>query len=254
MSPRQDQVQADGAGQPAASVVAMGQDPAGPASTVKVEPATVVTAGKAKADGRIVFRLAAPFVLWWCWVIFAALNFGDLAVQGRDRFSLQIAVALAAVTGLMYACALRPRVVTDNRGVLVRNPFRDHRVPWGALRGVFLGDSVEFECGRGESMKAKTIHSWALYSPRRARARAELRDPRPQGRRSGASYGRMPTEAQRLVKQHPSQVIAAELGRIATTAQEHGGCDGALVSRWAWQPIAAVLIPVAALLVTVFVR
>jgi hypothetical protein len=254
VSSPQDQVRADGAVQSGATAAAMGQAP-GAGRGVRADRAPVVTAGKAAADGTIVFRLAPPLVLWWAWVIFAVINLADLAIEGRSWFSVQIAAGLVTTTGLIYACALRPRVLADERRVIVRNPFRDYLVPWGALKGVFLGDSVEFECSRGGGQKDRTIHSWALYSPRRARARAELRDPRRQGSsRSGTSYGRMPAEAQRLVKQHPSQVMAAELGRMATEARERGAADGPLAGRWAWQPFAAVLIPAAALLLTILLR
>lgn len=254
MSSPQEQVHADRAGQPARPAASMGQVPAMSSPGARPDSASVVTSGKVAADGTIVFRLTPPLVLWWVWATFAVINLVDLAIQGRDWFSVQVAVGLVAVTGVMYACALRPRVLTDDHRLVVRNPFRDYLVPWGALKGVFLGDSVEFQCSRGPVGTDRTVHSWALYSPRRARARAELRDPRRQGSRAGASYGRMPAEAQRLVKQHPSQVMAAELGRMATAAGERDGAYGAMTGRWAWQPVAAVLVPAAALLVTIVIR
>jgi len=41
---------------------------------------------------------------------------------------------------------------------------------------------------------------------------------------------------------------------MATEARERGAADGALAGRWAWQPFAAVLIPAAALLLTILLR
>ncbi len=83
-----------------------------------------------------VFRLPGPIVLWWVWVVFAAVNLVDLAVQGHDRTSAQVAIALLAITGLVYACALRPRVVTDTDGITLLNPIRDYRAPWGRVSDI----------------------------------------------------------------------------------------------------------------------
>ena len=56
---------------------------------------------KTDAAGRTTFRLNAPLVLWWCWVVFAVANLADLAVQSRDWFSLEITAALLVITGFM---------------------------------------------------------------------------------------------------------------------------------------------------------
>jgi hypothetical protein len=184
---------------------------------------------KTDEQGRTTFRLTGPLVLWWAWVVFAVVNLLDLVIQSRDWFSLEITGALLVVTGFMYACALRPRVVTDATGVTVRNPFRDYRVPWPCMDGVFLGDSVEIQYRPPDAppdSEPKTVYAWALYSPRRARARSELRmasglrrsqfNQRQQRRYQvdpSASYGKAPAQAQAMARQHPSHVMAGELGR-----------------------------------------
>jgi hypothetical protein len=148
---------------------------------------------KTDEQGRTTFRLTGPLVLWWAWVVFAVVNLLDLVIQSRDWFSLEITGALLVVTGFMYACALRPRVVTDATGVTVRNPFRDYRVPWPCMDGVFLGDSVEIQYRPPDAppdSEPKTVYAWALYSPRRARARSELRMASGrQGARPGPGHG-----------------------------------------------------------------
>ena len=106
------------------------------------------SAWKTGPDGRTVFRLIPPLVLWWIWVAFVAINFIDLAIQGRDRFGLEVACTLLLGTGIMYVCTVRPRIVTDDDGITVVNPFRDHTVPWGVVTGVFVGDSVEIGAER----------------------------------------------------------------------------------------------------------
>jgi hypothetical protein len=226
------------------------------------------SAWKTDAAGRTTFRLMPPLVLWWVWAAFAAANLIDLAVQSRTWFALEITFVLLVVTGFMYACALRPRVISDADGLTIRNPFRDYRVPWGGVAGVFLGDSVEIQCEQEPPRPARTIYSWALYSPRRARARAELRagtglrrqryEARSQ-RRYGVTepaggYGKVPAQATELSRQHPSHVMAGELGRRCSEAQAAGAERGHLTGRWAWLPIAAVVIPVAGLIAVILAR
>ena len=213
---------------------------------------------KTDAAGRTTFRLNAPLVLWWCWVVFAVANLADLAVQSRDWFSLEITAALLVITGFMYACALRPRVISDAGGLTVRNPFREYRVPWARVDGVFLGDSVEIQYQRPPA-EPKTIYSWALYSPRRSRARAELkmatgmrrsqynqRQQRKYHVDPSASYGKAPPQAREMSRQHPSHVMAGELGRrwAAAQAAPDGAAEGTLVARWAWWPIVGVIVPI----------
>ncbi|MDQ2875064.1 MAG: PH domain-containing protein, partial [Actinomycetota bacterium] len=178
-------------------------------------PAAAKSVWKTDAAGRTTFRLNAPLVLWWGWSVFAVANLVDLVVQSRDWFSLEITGALLVVTGFMYACALRPRVISDASGLTVRNPFRDYRVPFGRMAGVFLGDSVEIQYQQPPA-EPRTIYSWALYSPRRARARAELRtangmrrsqySQRQQRRyqvEPSASFGKAPAQARDMSRMHP---------------------------------------------------
>jgi Bacterial PH domain len=224
---------------------------------------------KTDAAGRTTFRLNTPLVLWWCWVVFAAANLVDLVLQSRDWFSLEITGALLVVTGFMYACALRPRVISDASGLTVRNPFREYLVPWGRMDGVFLGDSVEIAYQQPPA-EPKTIYSWALYSPRRARARAELRmasgmrraqyNQRQQRRyqvEPSASFGKAPAQAREMSRQHPSHAMAGELGRRckeAQAAQLAGGAEGTVLARWAWWPIAGVVVSIAFLVAVILAR
>jgi hypothetical protein len=49
-----------------------------------------------------------------------------------------------------------------------------------------------------------------------------------------------------MSRQHPSHVMAGELGRRWTEAQGAGaGVDGTVVARWAWWPIVGVVVPIA---------
>jgi signal transduction histidine kinase len=207
------------------------------------EPAS----GSALEDTTKVFRLPAPLVLWWVWVAFTVVNLADLAIQGHDRLSAQIAIGLLAITGVVYACAFRPRVRTDADGLTIVNPLREYRVPWARVRDVALGESVQVHCTAAAPAtgKGKVLHSWALYSPRRSRLKAEVR-----GRRMDRNlvsrpggYARMPVEAREAAKQHPAELMAREIQGIGQKARERGAPDGPVAASWAWSSLAAMLVP-----------
>ena len=110
-------------------------------------------------------------------------NLIDIAVQGRDRLSVTAAAALLLVTAVAYVAALRPRVIADPSGIVVRNPLRDHRLPWPTVQRVDLGTLLRVHCswqeapgkGRGQQdaprpetvERARVFQAWALQaSPR----------------------------------------------------------------------------------------
>jgi hypothetical protein len=199
---------------------------------------------------KAVFRRGGPVVLWWLWVAFAVFNFLDVAVRDRDYFSFELTAGLLAVTAVAYACGLRPRVVADDDAVYVYNPYREHLVGWGGVNGVFLGDSVEITCARPSPKDGKTIYCWALYSGRRSRRRAQLRSERHEARVTG----RTAAEISELRQPDPVKLMAAELGRRSTAAKQRGAPPATLESRWAWLPVAFLLVPAAALLALVLAR
>jgi hypothetical protein len=193
-----------------------------------------------------VFRLGTQFIIWWAWVAFAIFNVFELVLRDRDYFSIEVIAALLALTGLAYACALRPVLLADDQGVLVRNPFQDHEMPWGAVKGVYLGDSVEFSCSRPEPKKDKTVYCWALYSGKRKRMRAQMQRSFFSVNRAASS--RAPADVREMSRLGTVQIMAAELGRWATRARADGAPDAVLQSRWCWPALIAFLAPAAALL------
>lgn len=212
------------------------------------------------SGGKTVFRRGTPFVLFWVWVAFAIYNVIEIAFPDHNYFSLELTFGLLTITGLMYACALRPRLVADDDGIVVHNPFRDHLIRWGALSGVYLGDSVELACARPEPKKDKTVYCWALYSGRRSRDRSRMRAMRSQSRGLGFGGGqgtgaaRTQAELSDLAKKDTVELMAAELGHRSTAARERGAPAAVLESRWAWLPVASVLLPAVVLLVLVLAR
>ena len=232
------------------------------------------------AAGPEVFRLNTPVVLWWVWVAFAAANVIDLAVQGSSVHSgLVIGAILLVITGFAYVLALRPRVVADQAGITVVNPFRDHHVPWAVIQGVDTGDWVTVHHTKDDSpvtaidVPGKAIECWALYVSARAKRRGAVG--RPASRFGGfGGYGsfrgfaqppeenaRMPAEAKYLESLPPAKAIASlldtwaekERARLKRAGPEPAGADSArparATARWAWFPFAAIAMPALALLI-----
>ena len=234
---------------------------------------------------REVFRLTPPVVLWGVWVAFAAANVADFAVQGAPaRFALVVSAILLTVTGLIYALALRPRVIAGPDGLTIVNPFRDHHVPWTAIQAVDTGDWVRVHYAPGgtavgpaappSSSASKAISCWALYVSARVKRRAALPPRQP---RSGLlrplpasvfatpppaqGYSQLPEEAKYLASLPTVKAIAARLDTRADRerARPAAGNPAAgnpaperpVTARLAWPAIAAVALPALALLIVV---
>jgi hypothetical protein len=210
---------------------------------------------------RETYRLAPPVVLWWAWLAFVAANVADWAVQGTSAgLALTAGAVMLAVTGAVYALALRPRVVADEDGIAVLNPFRDHRVPWTTVRDVYTAEWVLVRAaGTAGTAGDKTICCWALYVSARSRraANAPPRKSRAMSRlgvvatEPGTGISpRLPPQAQYLASMPPARAIAARLDSRAEKARARDGSAGARATvTWAWFPIAAVAVPAVALVV-----
>jgi Bacterial PH domain len=145
---------------------------------------------KKRADatgGPQTFRSPTAVVVWWVWLLFAAANLVDLAVQGRDHLSLVAAAILVMATGIAYVTAQRPRIIADSSGVTIVNPLRDHHVGWAGVTNVDLADLLRVHC-RGQG-REKVVYSWAVHYSRRRKLIAENRARRTAAR---ASSGRRP--------------------------------------------------------------
>jgi len=179
------------------------------------------TASRVRADGKRIFRMTPPQVIWWGWVALVVFSVADLLIQGHQFVPAKYAFGGLTVTGIVYACTLWPKVLADGEGIEVRNPVRIFHVPWAAVRGIFLADSVEVQCARPAGKKDKTIYCWALSSPRRNRARAQLRAWQwDQGKRNRPSgYDQLPETAQALVKMTTAEIMARELGAMSDEAR-----------------------------------
>jgi hypothetical protein len=207
-----------------------------------------------------VFRSPAAALTWWIWALIALASLIDLAVQGRDRFSLLVGIGLVVVTGLVYAGAWRPRIVADARGLTISNPLRDHRVGWPAVSQVEGAELVRVTCewpldaGQAANREAaargtRVIHAWAVHSGRREERLRQLR----QEVRGARLVGSRPARPGSGLAVDTDQV-AAELAGMAQRARDSAGGAAIAVapaSRWRWPAIAAIVVPALALLIAV---
>lgn len=241
---------ADQAGPPPAAQA--GHAAAGQAAPPRV-PAQPRAAGpggvRAKPD---VYRSPVAPVVWWVWVAFAVANLIDLAVQGRDHLAAEVAAVLILVTGIAYVTAFRPRVLADDAGITIRNPLRDHHVPWDCVQDMELRDSLEVHCTPQDGeQKSKTLYAWAVHSSRRSRLKAEARARRSakSSRQPPAAYARLPAEAQAALTKSDSEIITKALGERAARARAAGASGGRRTARWDMLAIAALVLPALLLLV-----
>jgi hypothetical protein len=136
-------------------------------------------------SGPQTFRSSTGLVVWWVWLLFAAANLVDLAVQGRDHLSLVAAAILVLATGIAYVTAQRPRIIADSSGITIINPLRDHHIGWAGVTNVDLADLLRVHY-RGQG-REKVVYSWAVHYSRRRKLMAENRARRTAAR---ASSGR----------------------------------------------------------------
>ena len=188
------------------------------------------------------YRSALAPLTWWVWVAFAAANLIDIAVQGRDRLSVTAAAALLLVTAVAYVAALRPRVIADPSGIVVRNPLRDHRLPWPTVQRVDLGTLLRVHCswqeapgkGRGQqdaprpetAERARVFQAWALQASPRPSPVTGLRagfGRDDAARRPAGGYGRPPDP--------PGLAHRKETERIARALDERARAERALAGR-----------------------
>jgi hypothetical protein len=213
---------------------------------------------------RQTFRSPFAVLIWWVWVLFAVGNLIDLAVQGRDHFSVVAAFILVLVTGVVYASAQRPRIIADDDGLSIVNPLRQHRIGWAAVTSVEATDLLRVRCewpldsGKDAAGKGgRVIYSWALYSSRRRQVTSRVRTDRagtraPRGAETGRPFGAPAESGQPPVAGDVGPVVAA-LGARAEMA--HAAAPGRParppVSTWYWPALAAIVIPALALVVAI---
>jgi hypothetical protein len=209
------------------------------------------------------FRLKAPVVIFYIWLAFAVFNVVDLALQAKPRFALEVSLVVLIITGVAYACGLRPRVIADDRGLTVINPIREWHLPWSSLRAVDVRDWVRFTCAG----RSRPVESWALFATarvkRNSRERAKTyvsRNPAIQ-RFSDETTQQLMTQPEVVIianhieaRMRAEEAAAKRAQKAAAKAGEAPASDeSAVTARWAWLSIAAVIVPAVALVITLLV-
>lgn len=231
------------------------------------------------SGNREVLRLAAPVALWWVWLAFVAANVVDFAVQGLSsaRFGAVVGAIMLFVTSLAYTLALRPRVIADDAGLTVVNPFRTHHVRWQAIESVDTGEWVRVRYTVPGPAGTRTLHCWALYVSARARRKIARGTPGPRrgfgafGRASQATEAvggyasgggsRLPEEARYLASLPVAKAMASRLDTRAARERARqapqGQVPGTATDRrpdeatamWDLPALAAAVIPALVLLI-----
>lgn len=201
------------------------------------------TSGKTAPDGTVgpqTFRSVTALIIWWLWVLFAVGNLIDLAVQGRDHLAVVAAATLLMITGVAYVTAERPRVISADDGITVRNPLRDHHIPWPLVRKVDLADLLRVHVREpgvpdpepGTKSK-KIISAWAVHYSRRRQLTSDMRARRASARtaRGGGAttpFGipSVPYGSSKSPVASPSTSPEAEAERIARMLNDRATAVG----------------------------
>lgn len=201
--------------------------------------------------GVEVYRSTLALVIWWVWAAFAAANLVDLAVQGHDHFGAVVAAILLVITGVAFVAGFRPRLTADDTGMVISNPLRTHRVPWGCVESMELGDSLEIHCSwQDGGPRHKKLYGWAVHSPRRSRLKTEIRARRKVSvaERRSQTFSRMPEEARAAMTKSDAEHIYDSLQARAGRARAAGAAGGTLETHWDRVALAALCLPVVLLI------
>ncbi|MCP9950655.1 PH domain-containing protein [Actinomadura madurae] len=202
----------------------------------------------------------------YAWFAFAVLNFADIFVgfTGDPDYSLTTAVIaflLLFGCGIAYTVGLRPLIAGDDDGVTVRNPLRDVRVPWGAVRRIEGRNAVTvtFTGPDGVELEAR---AWVLQTSPRAQAKAEARAEKEARKNQGQNLdlrGRTPTTyaAQQLNelkdRRRPKARSGAPDKAAKAKAEAAAEKPARGTVRWSVPAVAALAVPLAVLIVLVIV-
>jgi hypothetical protein len=205
------------------------------------------------ASSRQVFRSAGAIMLWWAWVALAAAALADLAVQSHGHDAVVMALVVLAVTGVLYGCAFRPRIVADATGIVVENPLRDYRVRWGGVERVDAPNALRVHCVPAHgTAKGKILNSWAVQASPRADRTAQMKARRGRKQLPPAGYGRYPEEAGAASRRSLAESTARQLDERARQERADGAAAGPPEAHWAWLSIAAMVVPLVAVIVVAF--
>jgi len=197
----------------------------------------------------------------YAWLTFAALNIADLVfgITGEPTSSLTactVGALLLLGSGIAYAVGLRPAIVADDAALLIRNPLRDVRIPWAAVRRIEGTNAVTVRFAGPDGAELES-RAWVHQTSPRAQAKAEARARREQRRTGLDLRGRTPAgyaaqqlnemlDRNRPRKRSGAPDKAAE-ARAETVERAHGTVE------WSVPAVVSLAAPLAALVVLVIV-
>lgn len=183
----------------------------------------------------------------WAWVAFTVLNLLDLGLgltgkPVRDTTGAVMAVLLLVGCGIAYVLGLRPAVVADEAGVTVRNPLRDIRAPWRAVRKIEARDAITVTFAQADGSD-RSMRAWILQTSPRAAAKAEARTKR--------DAARLPKGAEKALKgRTPAMFAGEQLNEIAERERPKSDEDATTGTvKWSPVAVASLVVPIVLLVV-----
>lgn len=205
-------------------------------------------------ESALTIRSTGGRIAAYVWLVFAALNIIDLVfgVTGDATYSLTaftIGALLLLGCGIAYTVGLRPAIIGDEEAVTVRNPLRETRAPWPAVREIVGTNAVtvKFDGPGGRELETR---AWVHQTSPRAQAKAEARARRSQDKTAAVLKGRTPAAyaAQQLNEIRDRRRSKAKSGAPDRAAEAEAEKDGATGTvGWSVPALASLLVPLAAL-------
>lgn len=221
-------------------------------------------AGPARGERAVeVFRSGGPralAVVWWALSGFALV---DIAVRGRDRESLVVALAILASDATVYLGAWRPGVRLHSRHLVVVGAFRDTVVRLGAITGADTRGALRIRVG-SRVLTTATVTASARQSSRAAVQARQMSAAQFGGGSARGRGGRRGTlgdpERQRMDPQTLDAAVGAtQAGYAASRIREEAervrragevpDPGPGVVTRWVWWPAVLALAPTVAAIV-----
>ncbi|MBD2899534.1 hypothetical protein amrb99_85180 [Actinomadura sp. RB99] len=191
----------------------------------------------------------------YVWLVFAGLNIIDLVfgVTGDATYSLAaftIGALLLLGCGIAYTVGLRPAIIGTEEAVAVRNPLRETRAPWPAVREIVGTNAVTVKFDGPDGRELET-RAWVHQTSPRAQAKAEARARRSEDKMAAALKGRTPAAyaAQQLNEirdRQRTKTRSEALDRAAEAKAEKDGATGTI--SWSVPALASLLVPLVALI------
>jgi len=203
-------------------------------------------------------------IVWWVWVLFAVANLIDLMVEGGGHMTVLAAAILLMVTGVAYVTAQRPRVVAATSTLTVRNPLRDHAIPWSNVIRADVSDLLRIRFREPGGVE-RAVSAWAVHYSRRKQYIADTKARRAEvrGGRGGGGFGGFgggwadrSVSSSRSATSTADRTSAEVQAKLAVTFINDYAAGipqdeplGTVTSRWNWLAIAALIVPALFLLI-----